>query len=327
MREMIDPRKSFADAVVEVARGNKNIVAISADSAGSARLGEFRELFPDRFFEFGLMEQTVIGFCAGLALSGKIPFFCAITPFITMRAFEQVRNDLCYTFANAKIVGRNSGLTNAYFGPTHHSLEDVALMRSLPEMVVIVPSDPVAIREYVKEAAKHRGPVYIRLGSVKIPFLYNTTERFEIGRGKILRKGKDLTIITCGMTLWYAFEALKMLDEEGLLEVGLVDMPSIKPIDRELLFNISKNTDGILVVEEHSTVGGLGGAVSEFLSQTNPLPVKLLGVPDVFASAGPYDELMEKYRLSPQGIFTTVRNLTKAIKKGYVEDDFRDVDF
>jgi len=315
MSNLIDPRKVFAKAVIELAKEDNRILTVSADSARSSQLEEFRELFPERYLEFGLMESSIIGFCAGLALSGKIPFFCAITPFITMRAFEQVRNDLAYTFANAKIVGRNAGLANASFGPTHHSLEDVALMRTLPGMVVIVPSDPQQVRECVFAAAKHEGPCYIRLGSVKIPFLYNSNEEFEIGKGKVWREGKDLTVVTCGMTLWYTLEALKILEREDSLEVGVIDMPSVKPMDEELLLKVSKNTAGILIIEEHSTVGGLGGAVSEFLSQVNPIPIKILGVPDVFASSGPYEELMDRYNLSPRGICETIKNFAKALKK------------
>ncbi|MBC7189431.1 transketolase [Candidatus Aerophobetes bacterium] len=313
MPDLIDPRKAFADTVVELAKENRNILAVSADSAGSAHLGEFRKLFPHQYLEFGLMEPSIVGFCAGLALSGKIPFFCAITPFITMRAFEQVRNDLAYNFANVKIVGRNSGLTNDRFGPTHHSLEDVALMRSLPGMVVIVPSDPHQVREYVKKVALHKGPCYIRLGSVKIPFIYDSFESFEIGKGKVFKKGKDITVITCGITLWYTLEALKILEKESSLDVQVVDMPSVKPLDEELLFNVARNTSGILVVEEHSTVGGLGGAVCEFLSQNIPVPVKLVGVPDIFATSGPYMELMERYDLSPAGIYRKIKAFAESL--------------
>lgn len=315
MQDMMDPRKAFAKAVIELAKENDNILAVSADSARSAQLEEFRELFPARFLEFGLMESSIIGFCAGLALSGKIPFFCAITPFITMRAFEQVRNDLAYTFANCKIVGRNSGLTNAFFGPTHHSLEDVALMRTLPGMVVIVPSDPHQVRGSVKAAAKHKGPVYIRLGSVKIPFLYDSTDKFEIGKGKVLREGKDFTVITSGITLWYTLEALKLLEKEDSLHIGLIDMPTVKPLDRELLFKMSRNTGGFLIVEEHSSVGGLGGAVSEFLSQVNPVPLRILGVPDVFSSSGPYEQIMDRYNLSPPGICKRIKGFARDLKE------------
>ncbi|MBE0478527.1 transketolase [Candidatus Aerophobetes bacterium] len=317
MQDMMDPRKAFAKEVIGLARENNNILAVSADSAGSAHLEEFRELFPERYFEFGLMEPSIIGFCAGLALSGKIPFFCAITPFITMRAFEQVRNDLVYTFANAKIVGRNSGLTNDRFGPTHHSLEDVALMRTLPGMVVIVPSDPYQVRGYVREAAGHKGPCYIRLGSVKTPFLYSLSEEFKIGEGKLWREGKDVTVVTSGITLWYTLEALKMIEKESSLEVGIIDMPCVKPLDEKLLLETSKHTAGMLVIEEHSSVGGLGGAVSEFLSQVNPIPLKILGVPDVFALSGPYDELMDKYNLSPRGICSTLRSFVKELKEKF----------
>lgn len=314
MEEMVDPRKVFGKAVIELARENKDILAVSADSGGSSGFGEFKELFPERYLEFGLMEPSIIGYCAGLALSGKIPFFCAITPFITMRAFEQVRNDLVYTFANVKIAGRNSGLAYSFLGPTHHSLEDIALMRTLPGMVILVPSDPVEIRGCVKAAAKHQGPVYIRLGSQKLPFLHDPNDAFEIGRGKVLREGKDLTVVTCGMTVWYTLEALRLLEKEDSLEVGVISMPTIKPLDEELIFQISKNTAGILVIEEHSTVGGLGGAVSEFLSQTNSTPLKILGVPDIFARAGPYDELMGMYNLSPRGICNTIKSFAKTLK-------------
>ncbi len=314
MEELVDPRKVFGKTVVELARENKDILAVSADSGGSSGFGEFKELFPERYLEFGLMESSVISYCAGLALSGKIPFFCAITPFITMRAFEQVRNDLVYTFANVKIAGRNSGLAYSFLGPTHHSLEDIALMRTLPSMVILVPSDPVEVRECVEAAAKHQGPVYIRLGSVKLPFLHNPNEKFEIGKGKVLREGKDLTVITYGITVWYALEALKLLEEEDSLNVGLINMPAVKPLDKKLTFQTSKKTAGILVVEEHSIVGGLGGAVSEFLSQVNPIPIKILGIPDVFACSGSYDELMEKYNLSPRGIYNTIKSFAKTLK-------------
>jgi len=314
MEEMADPRKVFGKTVVELARENKDILAVSADSGGSSGFGEFKELFPERYLEFGLMESSVIGYCAGLALSGKIPFFCAITPFITMRAFEQVRNDLVYTFANVKIAGRNSGLAYSFLGPTHHSLEDIALMRTLPGMVILVPSDPVEVRGCVEAAAKHQGPVYIRLGSVKLPFLHNPNEKFEIGKGKVLREGKDLTVVTCGITVWYALEALKLLEKEDSLNVGLINMPAVKPLDKKLTFQMSKKTAGILVVEEHSIIGGLGGAVSEFLSQVNPIPIKILGIPDVFACSGSYDELMEKYNLSPRGIYNTIKSFAKTLK-------------
>ncbi|MFQ6052404.1 MAG: transketolase family protein [Candidatus Hydrothermarchaeota archaeon] len=315
MLEMVDPRKVFGKSVVELAKENKDILAVSADSGGSSGFAEFRELFPERYLEFGLMESSVIGYCAGLALSGKIPFFCAITPFITMRAFEQVRNDLAYTFANVKVAGRNSGLSYSFLGPTHHSLEDIALMRTLPGMVILVPSDPVEVKGCVEAAAKHKGPVYIRLGSVNLPFLYNRNEKFEIGKAKVLRKGKDLTVVTCGITVWHTLEALKLLEKDDSLEIGVIDMPTIKPLDKELVFQTSKNTAGILVVEEHSVVGGLGGAVSEFLSQVNLTPLKILGVPDVFASAGPYRELMGKYNLSPRGICDTIKSFAKTLRK------------
>lgn len=309
-KEWSDPRKVFGRKVLELAKQDPRILAVSTDSSGSSGFGLFKEYFPERHIEFGLTEQSAIGFCAGLALSGKIPFFCAIAPFITMRCFEQVRDDLAYTFANVKIVGRNSGLNYSLLGATHQSLEDIAIMRSLPNMVVIVPSDPSEIRACTEAAAKHVGPVYIRLGSQKIPTFHDSSYQFTIGKGEVLRKGKDATIVTMASMVWRALEAAKELDNEGF-RVGVVNLPTVKPLDCELLLRISKETGGILTFEEHSIVGGLGSAVSEFLSQENPTRIMRLGIPDVFASTGPYEELMAKYNLSIKGIVNSVRKFIR----------------
>ena len=313
MKELADPRKVFGNQVLELAKQDPRILAVSTDSSGSSGFGPFKEYFPERHLEFGLTEQSAIGFCAGLALSGKIPFFCAITPFITMRCFEQVRDDLAYTFTNVKIVGRNSGLDYSYLGYTHQSLEDIAVMRSLPNMVVLVPSDAIEIRACVKEAAKYIGPVYIRIGSEKLPTFHPSDYHFSFGKGEILQKGQDITLITMGGMVWRALEAAKELIELGI-KVGVVNMPTIKPLDCELLLQVSKETDIILTIEDHSIVGGLGSAVSEFLSQENPTRIFRLGVPDVISSTGPYEEIMAKYNLSIKNIVNSVINLIKKKK-------------
>lgn len=313
MKELNDPRKIFGNQVLELAKQDSRILAVSTDSSGSSGLGPFKEHFPERHLEFGLTEQAAIGFCAGLALSGKIPFFCAITPFITMRCFEQVRDDLAYTFANVKIVGRNSGLDYSYLGYTHQSLEDIAIIRSLPNMVVIAPSDSIEIIACIKEAAKYIGPVYIRIGSEKMPTFHNSSYHFSLGKGEILQKGRDITLITMGGMVLRTMEAARELVKLGI-KVGVISMPTIKPLDYELLLQVSKETDIILTIEDHSVVGGLGSAVSEFLSQENPTRIIKLGVPDVFSTTGSYKELMEKYHLSKNGIVNSVVNIIKKKK-------------
>jgi len=274
MKELTDPRKVFGKQVLELAKQDSRILAISTDSSGSSGFAPFKEYFPERHLEFGLTEQAAIGFCAGLALSGKIPFFCAITPFITMRCYEQVRDDLVYTFANVKIIGRNSGLDYSYLGYTHQSLEDIAIIRE------------------------------------KLPNYHNSSYHFSLGKGEILQKGQDITLITMGGMVWRALEAAKELVKLGI-KVGVISMPTIKPLDCELLLQVSKETDVILTIEDHSVVGGLGSAISEFLSQENPMKIIKLGVPDIVSSTGPYEELMGKYHLSIKGIVSTVMKILK----------------
>jgi transketolase len=317
MKELADPRKVFGNQVFELAKQDPRILAISTDSSESSGFGSFKEYFPERHLEFGLTEQSAIGFCAGLALSGKIPFFCAINPFITMRGYEQIRDDLVYTFTNVKIVGRNSGLDYSYLGYTHQSLEDIAIIRSLPNIMILVPSDPIEIRACVKEAAKYIGPVYIRIGSEKIPTFHNSDYCFSLGKGEILQRGQDITLITMGGMVWRALEAANELVNLGI-KVGVVNMPTIKPLDYELLLQISKETDIIMTIEDHSIVGGLGSAVSEFLSQENPTRIFRLGVPDVISSTGPYEEIMAKYNLSIKGITNLAMNILKKEHSSYL---------
>ncbi len=310
MKELKDPRKVFGNQVLELAKQNKDILAVSTDSSGSSGFGPFKEQFPDRHIEFGLTEQSAIGFCAGLALSGKIPFICAITPFITMRCFEQIRDDLAYTFSNVKFVGRNSGLDYSYLGYTHQSLEDIAIIRSLPNMVVLAPADAVEIEECVKEASNYNGPVYIRIGSEKLPTFHNAGYKFSIGKGETLLEAQNITLISMGGMVWRTMEAAAELLKKGI-KVGVISMPTIKPLDCDLLFQISKKAKIILTIEDHSIIGGLGSAVSEFLSKENPTKVIKLGVPDVFSTTGCFEELLGKYDLSKKGIIDKVVSIAK----------------
>ena len=310
MKELKDPRKVFGNRVLELAKQNKDILVVSTDSSGSSGFGPFKEHFPDRHIEFGLTEQAAIGFCAGLALSGKIPFICAITPFITMRCFEQIRDDLAYTFSNVKLVGRNSGLDYSFLGYTHQSLEDIAIIRSLPNMIVIAPADAIEIEECVKEASNYNGPVYIRIGSEQLPTFHNSEYKFSIGKGEILLEVQNITIITMGGMVWRTIDAAMELLKKGI-KVGVINMPTIKPLDLDLLYQISKKVEIIVTIEDHSIVGGLGSAVSEFLCQENPTKVIKLGIPDVISTTGCFEDLLNKYDLSKKGIIDTVVSIDK----------------
>jgi len=247
MDDFKDPRKTFGDALVEAGQKHKNIVAISADSSGGSGLTPFRERFPERHIEFGIMEQGVIGFSAGLATTGKIPFVVAIAPFMTARPFEMFRNDLGYMRQNVKVVGRCAGLTYSDLGATHQSLDDIAIIRTIPGVTVINPGDPIDIVKAVHAAAAHVGPVYIKLGSPKMPVLMDENYPFQIGKGVVMQEGNDVTIIGTGTLLCKAAAATRILKEKGF-HPRLINMHTIKPLDRELVLKAAAETGKIVTV-------------------------------------------------------------------------------
>lgn len=307
--EYLDPRKEFGKAVTELAKENDKIVVLSADSGKSSGFGDFMKMYPDRYFECGIMEQGVIGVASGLATTGKIPVFCAIAPFVTARPFEMFRNDIGYMKQNVKVVGRNCGISYSDLGATHHSLEDFAIIRMIPGVVVLAPQDPVEIREAVKAMIRHEGPVYMRIGNSKIPTLFEEAP-FEIGKGRIIRDGDDVTIISTGSTTKAAIEAADNLAGRGI-SVRLIGMPTVFPIDEELVIESAKKTKGIITVEEHYRDGGLGTIVLETLSARYPTRVERLGIPKTYASSGPYDELLAYYGLDAKGIEESTINFLK----------------
>ena len=311
-RELIDPRKEFGKAVTELAQENKKIVVFSADSGKSSGFGDFIKNYPDRYYECGIMEQGVVGLAAGMATAGMIPVFCAIAPFVTCRPYEMVRNDLGYMKQNVKLVGRNCGFTYSDLGATHQSLDDFALMRMIPGVTVLAPSDPGEIRQAVKAMIEHDGPVYMRIGNPKIPMLFEG-KPFEIGKGNILAEGTDLTLISTGSTAESAIEAVKILKEKGI-SVELINMPTVCPIDEELIKKTASKTNKVMVVEEHYQDGGLGTLVTEFLSEIPNVVVKRHGVPKLFATTGSYQELLEYYKLDAKGIAEVAENFLKKIK-------------
>jgi transketolase len=305
MNELKDPRKSFGDAVMEAALDNPNIIVLSADSSSGSGLGDFPAKFPDRHFEFGIMEQGIIGYACGLATTGKIPVFAAIAPFVTARPYEMFRNDLGYMNQNVKIVGRCAGLTYDQLGSTHHSLDDVAIIRTIPGVTVINPGDPVTIRKAVHAMLAHVGPCYMKIGNPKMPVLYPEDINFRLGKGIVIKEGHDVALIGTGTVLSKAMAAAELLEEAGV-SVRLIDIHTIKPLDRDLILAAAKDIGKIVTVEEHFLAGGLGSAIAELCSQEFPVRMKMIGINDLYASNGPYEELIGKYGLQPDQIKETV---------------------
>ncbi len=310
MSEMKDPRKTFGEAVIEAAEKNPDVVVLSADSSSGSGLGDFPKRFPGRHFEFGIMEQGVVGFASGLATTGKIPVFAAIAPFVTARPFEMFRNDLGYMNQNVKIVGRCAGLTYDQLGSTHHSIDDAAIIRTIPGVTVINPGDPVTIKKAVHAMISHTGPCYLKIGSPKMPVLYNEDVNFSLGKGIVMKDGRDVTLIGTGTVLSKAVAAAALLEESGI-SVRLIDIHTIKPLDRDLILAAARETGRIVTVEEHFIAGGLGSAIAELCSQEFPVKMKMIGIGDFYASNGPYEELLEKYGLQPYQIKDAVISFLK----------------
>ena len=310
INEPKDPRKTFGEAVIEVAGNNPDVVVLSADSSSGSGLGDFLKKFPERHFEFGIMEQGVIGFASGLATTGKIPVFAAIAPFVTARPYEMFRNDLGYMNQNVKVVGRCAGLTYDQLGATHHSIDDVAIIRTIPGVTILNPGDPVTIRKAVHAMIKLTGPCYMKIGSPKMPVLYPEDVDFTIGKGIVMKEGTDVALIGTGTVLSKAVEAARLLEQEGI-SVRLIDMHTVKPLDRELILSTAREIGKIVTIEEHFVAGGLGSAISEICSQEYPVKIKMIGIGDHFASNGPYEELLRQHGLQPDQIFeTTMKFLT-----------------
>ena len=305
MNEPKDPRKVFGEAVVEVAEKNPRVVVLSADSSSGSGLSPFLKRFPERHFEFGIMEQGIIGYASGLATTGKIPVFAAIAPFVTARPFEMFRNDLGYMDQNVKVVGRCAGLTYDQLGATHHSIDDVAIIRTIPGVTVINPGDPVTITKAVRAMIDHVGPCYMKIGSPKMPVLYPEDVSFKLGKGIVMQDGSDVTLIGTGTVLSKAVAATKLLEQSGI-SVRLIDMHTIKPLDKELILSAARDTGKIVTVEEHFIAGGLGSAVAEICSQEYPVKIKMIGIGDYYASNGPYEELLGLYGLQSDQIYDTV---------------------
>jgi transketolase len=310
MTESKDPRATFGEALLAAADTNPNIVVLSADSSSGSGLSPFAAKYPERHIELGIMEQGVMGIAAGLATTGKIPFVVAIAPFVTVRPFEMLRNDVGYMAQNVKVVGRCAGMTYSDLGPTHQSLEDVAITRTIPGMTVVSPGDPTEIVQAVNAIVAHRGPVYMRIGQQKMPVLFPSEAPFALGKASLLREGNDVTVLATGTVLCKAYDAVQLLADEGI-NARLLSVHTIKPLDRDAILRAARETGRIVTVEEHYCAGGLGGAVAELLAQECPTPMKMIGVDDQFASNGPYEELLALYGLQGAQIAETIRQFVR----------------
>ncbi|MBE3587259.1 MAG: transketolase family protein [Thermoanaerobacteraceae bacterium] len=304
----IATRDAYGKALVELGRENPDVVVLDADLAKSTKTVDFAKEFPGRFFDIGVAEQNMIGTAAGLAAAGKIPFCSSFAIFATGRAFEIVRNSVAYPRLNVKIAASHAGITVGEDGGSHQSVEDIALMRSLPNMTVLVPADAVETRAAVRAAAGIPGPVYIRLGRPGVPVLHGDDFVFQPGRAVVMREGGDATIIATGIMVSVALEAAAMLEGEGIA-VRVLDMHTIKPLDEEAVIKAARETGAIVTAEEHSIIGGLGGAVAETVCAHCPVPVYRVGLPDVFGESGKPGELMEKYGLTAGHLAAAVREV------------------
>ena len=306
-RIMEDPRKMVSDALVKLGAANSNILYVSSDSYQGASGGEFNKRFPERHFEFGIAEQNAMGEAAGFALCGKIPFISAYVPFITMRCFEQVRDDVCKPKLNVKFMGNNCGFSVSSLGPTHTVLEDVSVIRSLPNITIISPCDGPDYFQAIFAAAQHEGPVYLRMHRMKTARVHKDDFKFIIGKGEIMLEGSDVTIAACSTMIQKTLDAAQILADKGIM-AEVLNISTIKPIDRELILKSSTKTKKVVSVEEHSVVNGLGSAIADVLIRDNPVKMKMLGTEDVFATVGGYSEMLDYYGLSTVKIAASVED-------------------
>lgn len=302
----IATRDAYGNALVKLGQINEDIVVLDADLAGSTKTGKFKENFPQRFFNVGVAEQNLIGTAAGFALSGKIPFASSFAIFATGRAFEQIRNTVAYPKLNVKIAATHAGLTVGEDGASHQALEDIAIMRAIPNMTVLVPADGVEAEQAVMAAANIDGPVYLRLGRPGVPVLYGDDYSFQIGQANLLRQGNQVGIVATGVMVSIALEAAEALAQEGI-EAAVLNMSTIKPLDTTSLVQLARTTGALVTAEEHNIMGGLGSAVAETVAEHHPVPVLRVGVEDVFGQSGTPNELLTEYDLTKEHIMAKAR--------------------
>ena len=306
-------RESYGEGLVELAKDYPNLVVLDADLAAATKTGIFKKAYPDRFFDCGIAESNMIGVAAGLAAAGKQVFASSFAMFAAGRAYEQVRNSVGYPHLNVKIGATHAGISVGEDGATHQCCEDIALMRTIPGMTIINPADDVETKKAMRAAMEINGPVYMRFGRLAAPILFDDSYTFEVGRGVTLTEGKDVAIIATGLMVSEALDAAAQLKNEGIA-ARVINMATIKPIDREIIINAARETGVIVTVEEHSIIGGLGSAVAEVVCETVPVPVVRVGVNDVFGKSGPAAELLKVFGLCAENIVAKTKEAL-ALKK------------
>ena len=303
----IATRQSYGEELAKLGEENKDIVVLDADLSTATKTGIFAEKYPDRFINVGIAEQNLMGIAAGLSTFGKIPYASTFAVFAAGRAYEQIRNSIAYPKLNVKICATHAGITVGEDGATHQMLEDLSLMRALPNMTVMCTSDDIQTRWAIREIANINGPVYLRLCRMATPVIYDVTDKFEIGKGIQIGDGTDASIIATGVTVSEALKAGEILKENGV-NVRVIDIHTIKPIDRELIVKCAKETKRIITVEDHNIIGGLGTAVCEVLAEEYPTKVERIGIPDCFGRSGKAEELMKYYKIDSMAIVNKVLN-------------------
>lgn len=303
----IATRDSYGNALVELGKEHENLVVLDADLAAATKTGVFKKVFPERHIDCGIAECNMMGVAAGLATTGKVPFASSFAMFAAGRAFEQIRNSIGYPKLNVKIGATHAGISVGEDGATHQCNEDIALMRTIPGMVVINPSDDVEARVAVKATYEHEGPVYLRFGRLAVPVINDREDyKFELGKGVVLREGKDITLIATGLPVAETLEAAEKLAADGI-DAKVINIHTIKPLDEELIVEAAKETGKVVTIEEHSVIGGLGSAVCDVLSEKAPTKVLKIGINDTYGESGPAVELVKKYGLDAESIYKKIK--------------------
>jgi transketolase len=308
--KMKPTRDGYGDGLVEAGAQDKRIVVLGADLTDSTRALWFQQKYPDRFYEFGIAEQNMLGAAAGLSLVGKVPWVSTYGVFVTGRAWDQIRTTICYSNLNVKIGGAHGGISVGPDGATHQALEDVATMRVLPNMIVIVPADYYETKKAILWACKHVGPVYVRFGREPVPLVTQPDDPFEMGKANLINDGRHATIINNGPLLKFAMDAVEMLKAKGI-SARLINMHTVKPLDREAIATAARETGAIVTVEEHQVIGGFGSAVAEVVVQTCPVPMRFIGIQDRFGGSGTSDELFEAFGLTGKYIAAAVEQVLR----------------
>lgn len=308
MADKMATRQAYGEALVEIGEKNKNLIVMDADLSKSTMTASFGKAYPERFFNMGIAEQNMYGVAAGMAASGKTVVASTFAMFATGRAFEIIRNSICYPKLNVKICATHAGVTVGEDGASHQAIEDISLMRSIPEMTVLNPSDGVSAKKAIEAAVNMQGPCYVRLGRASVPVVYDDSLDFQIGKGITVRDGKDVTVIATGIMVNEAIIAAEQLAGEGI-DVRVIDIHTIKPIDEEIIIKAAEETKGLVTAEEHSVIGGLGSAVAEVTAKAAPAKIKMIGIQDRFGQSGKPNQLMEEYGITAADIVKACREL------------------